>query len=257
MHLTDTCSLFIGWDVGGWNCDANPKSRDALVVVDNNRRLVGKPWRGNLRETINRSHDTADFLGNVLSLCQIQAPAPNRRVLLAIDTPLGFSRPFIDLIVAGKSVDHVGTAATNPYLHRQTEHFLFRMGLSPLSPIKDMIGSQATKGMHVLSRFASIRVSCGVWTDGDSLTVIEAYPSACRTSQLMNELKGLGQSEALSTDNQAVVFSHADEADALICALTAWLFQWRPDCLAHPPPCIDPVEGWVFAPQDGFRNDTQ
>ena len=29
----DLDQLFIGWDVGGWNCDKNPTSRDALVVL--------------------------------------------------------------------------------------------------------------------------------------------------------------------------------------------------------------------------------
>lgn len=25
-------ALYIGWDVGGWNCDKNNKSRDALMI---------------------------------------------------------------------------------------------------------------------------------------------------------------------------------------------------------------------------------
>lgn len=33
--------LLIGWDVGGWNCDRNRLSRDALVVVDHNLHVVG------------------------------------------------------------------------------------------------------------------------------------------------------------------------------------------------------------------------
>ena len=33
----DASALFIGWDVGGWNCDKNPASRDALVVLDAGR----------------------------------------------------------------------------------------------------------------------------------------------------------------------------------------------------------------------------
>jgi hypothetical protein len=31
-------SFFIGWDVGGWNCDKNRESRDALVILDVNQR---------------------------------------------------------------------------------------------------------------------------------------------------------------------------------------------------------------------------
>ena len=27
-------TFFIGWDVGGWNCEKNAKSRDALVILD-------------------------------------------------------------------------------------------------------------------------------------------------------------------------------------------------------------------------------
>jgi hypothetical protein len=49
-------TLYIGWDVGGWNCDKNNKSRDALVILDADLKLIGKPWRGNLRTTINE-HD--------------------------------------------------------------------------------------------------------------------------------------------------------------------------------------------------------
>ena len=36
-------SFFIGWDVGGWNCDKNGKSRDAIVVLDSTPTIVGKP----------------------------------------------------------------------------------------------------------------------------------------------------------------------------------------------------------------------
>ena len=41
-------SFFIGWDVGGWNCDNIPNSRDAIVILDNNLVIVGQPWWGNL-----------------------------------------------------------------------------------------------------------------------------------------------------------------------------------------------------------------
>jgi hypothetical protein len=43
MIEPNASTLFMGWDVGGWNCDRNPASRDALVVLDAERRLVGKP----------------------------------------------------------------------------------------------------------------------------------------------------------------------------------------------------------------------
>ncbi len=48
-----------------------------------------------------------------------------------------------------------------------------------------MIGSQATKDMHVLARFAPQIERGGVRTDGRSLKVIETYPITCKRSARM------------------------------------------------------------------------
>ena len=32
--VSQSPDLFIGWDVGGWNCDNNADSRDAIVILD-------------------------------------------------------------------------------------------------------------------------------------------------------------------------------------------------------------------------------
>jgi len=170
-------SFFIGWDVGGWNCDKNGKSRDAITILDANREIVGRPWRGNLRTTINEAENTRDWLERLFSLCETNLPSEHKRTIMAIDTPLGFSEAFTRLVTRLEYEVPIGHSDTNPYLFRHTEQFLFDHGLKPLSAIKDMIGSQATKGMHVLARFAPKAAQCGVWTDGDMLTAIEAYPS--------------------------------------------------------------------------------
>ncbi|MDH4562290.1 hypothetical protein [Pseudomonas sp. BN411] len=68
---TDVSPIFIGWDVGGWNCDKNPASRDALVVIDSQRQIQGKPWRGNLRKCINQSGNTSEFIAKLLELCEL------------------------------------------------------------------------------------------------------------------------------------------------------------------------------------------
>jgi hypothetical protein len=250
--------IFIGWDVGGWNCDYNPKSRDALVILDSGREILGQPWRGNLRSTINESANTEEFVRNLLVLCRVNDLEPETlKTTLAIDTPLGFSKPLIDLLTSDKTAPNIGLASENPYLHRQTEHFLFKMGLSPLSPIKDMIGSQATKGMHVLRRFAPTQKTCGVWTDGKLLQAIEAYPSACKQSHCVDELRTPFYEELLVDDQVARKFAsgleHVDLQDALTCALLGWLFEYKPESLAQPLPEIDPVEGWIFVPKDGLR----
>lgn len=40
---TASSSFFIGWDVGGWNCDKNGTSRDAIVILDDTLAIVGQP----------------------------------------------------------------------------------------------------------------------------------------------------------------------------------------------------------------------
>lgn len=68
MISDNSSPLLIGWDVGAWNCDKNSSSRDALVVLDSQRKVVGKPSRGSLRRLINQSADTDDFLHRLLVL---------------------------------------------------------------------------------------------------------------------------------------------------------------------------------------------
>ncbi len=241
----DASALFIGWDVGGWNCDKNPASRDALVVLDAGRRMLGTPWRGNLRRPINQAADTAGFVARLLALCGLEAEAfAGLPVVLAIDTPLAFSSAFVQLLVEGRAVEVIEGSASNPYLFRRTERFLFERGITPLSAVKDMIGSQATKGMHVLARFAPTLERCGVWTDGSRLRAIEAYPSACRKSASVTTL----QRDYLDDP----LLSHADLRDALTCALLAWLFHCQPEALAHPGQDVPEREGWIFVPADAL-----
>ncbi|MBE0696097.1 MAG: hypothetical protein IH586_04165, partial [Anaerolineaceae bacterium] len=86
--------LFIGWDVGGWNCDHNHNSRDALVILDAQLAVVGSPWRGNLRDSINQAGDTRAFLSSLFALCGAAQPPSSAPVTLAIDACLGFSVAF-------------------------------------------------------------------------------------------------------------------------------------------------------------------
>lgn len=236
--------FFIGWDVGGWNCDRNAKSRDALVILDGQRQLIGEPWRGNLRVTINEAQGTDEWIHGMFALCKTTAD-DDARVTLAIDTPLGFSEAFLGLVTAGRTIEALGSSETNPYLYRQTERFLFERGLGPLSAIKDMIGSQATKGMHVLSKFAPRRAGCGVWSDGRRLAAIEAYPSACKKSASL-----------LAWQQGYPSLGHDDLDDALLCALLAFLFERHRDRLALPEGNPPLTEGWIWVPEDALRPRT-
>ena len=236
-------SFYIGWDVGGWNCDKNGKSRDAIVILDSSRSIVGKPWRGNLRTDINDSTNTTTWVQALFSRCEAQLPNNRWHATLAIDTPLGFSKEFANLVSGMNVAEPVEMSNSNPYLFRQTERYLFDHGLTPLSAVKDMIGSQATKGMHVLAKFAPISQSCGVWTNGSSLVAIEAYPSSCKSSVTVQRLQ-----------RSFPALDHEDKRDALTCALLAYLFTSAPDTLAGPDAKVPSSEGWIWVPKDGLRS---
>ena len=235
-------AFFVGWDVGGWNCDKNPTSRDAVVVLDETLAIVGRPWRGNLRRQINAAANTRDWVTALFTVCAAPMPAAPCAVTMAIDTPLGFSQHFAGLITGLQPCGPVEKSNTNPYLFRRTEHCLFERGLSPLSAVKDMIGSQATKGMHVLARFASVARGCGVWADAQGLlTAIETYPAACAKSARLASMRG-----------RYPALSHADHTDALTCALVASLFTNEPAALIGPAPDVPASEGWIWLPSDAL-----
>jgi hypothetical protein len=237
-----TSSFYVGWDVGGWNCDKNGKSRDAIVILDAALQIVGKPWRGNLRSVINEAATTPAFLNALFGLCGAAPPPATARVTLAIDTPLGFPKAFVHLITCQGIAPAIDRSATNPYLFRHTERFLFERGLTPLSAIKDMIGSQATKGMHALAKFAPKHVSCGVWTDGQGLVAIEAYPSACKATATMAALR-----------QPYPTLDHVDKQDALTCALVAYLYYQRRETLESPSELVPSGEGWIWVPRDAVQ----
>jgi len=239
-------SFFVGWDVGGWNCDKNKDSRDALVILDSALRIVGEPWRGNLRVSIAEAATTADWLQTLFFLCAASPPDHPFRVTTAIDTPLGFSREFVGLVTDRKWIEPPASSDTNPYLFRETERRLFQRGWKPLSAIKDMIGSQATKGMHVLAKFAPVIESCGVWTDGGTWHAVETYPTACRDSEKVKSLLSGRQ-----------VLKDADRQDAMICALIAHLFASDRKTLEPPDDNVSHGEGWIWVPRQSTPSTAQ
>ena len=231
--------VFVGWDVGAWNCDRNASSRDALVVLDEEGRKIGQPWRGNLRQTINEATDGTDFAARLLALCGLTRAD---HVIVAIDAAMGFPVAFTQLINGGAPVGDIGVSARNPYLRRRTELSLLAEGIRPLSPVQDMIGAQATKAMHVAARFAQ-RTGTGVWSDGVGLTLIETYPALCR-------LRSPGSFNTLTKEMTSL---EQDILDAEVCAWVAKAFFLCPDALEPPTPDTPVNEGWIWAPKKGAK----
>lgn len=241
MIETERSGFFIGWDVGGWNCDKNAKSRDALVILDADLRVQGHAWRGNLREAINAADSAEAFARRLFALCGAGCPE-GLHVTLAIDAPLGFSEAFVTLVSGRVAVETpVEKFRVNPYLHRRSELRLFEQGHRPLSPVQDMIGSQATKAMHALAKFAPQVQRCGVWTGGGTLTAIEAYPATCKHSATVKGLR---------TRVSGAPPVHQDEHDALTCALIAWVFERQPEALDPVEDGVTENEGWIWVPRD-------
>ncbi|UUO08101.1 hypothetical protein M4951_07220 [Blastopirellula sp. J2-11] len=239
MSSPNSLQYFIGWDVGGWNCDKNAKSRDAIVILDADRKLVGRPWRKNLRTFLENSPTTKDWLLSLFRLCSADIPHSEFQVTMAIDTPLGFSTEFVELIAAGRISVPAHKSLDNKYLFRQTERHLASLGWSPLSAIKDMIGSQATKGIHALAKFAPRIESTGVWTDDKYLTVIETYPTVCRDVPPVRDWVAEHPPQ-----------SHEDIQDALVCAVVASLFATAPENLESPSAEVPKSEGWIWFPRN-------
>lgn len=95
--------------------------------------------------------------------------------------------------------------------------------------------------MRVVAKFARGPLDCGVWSDGRTLRVIEAYPSGCKGSATVTRLRG-----------RFPALGHEDQEDALTCALIAYLFARQPDLLELPPGHVPTREGWIWLPRDAL-----
>lgn len=251
--MTATKAWYIGWDVGAWNCEKNANSRDALVVLNQQGELVGKPWRGNLRDTIAAAVSYTDWLFTVAKLCQFddatKGAFTTQNVVMAIDTPLGFSNGLLQLL-QGEAVATPFTASCdNPYLYRHTERELFAHGYSPLSAVKDMIGSQATKGLHLLRKFGFTPSPSGVWQLNPSsqnqchYSALESYPTVLKTSALVAQY--IEQLRSQTNFNSW----HQDIQDAAYCAIAALLYHQKPSTMATPTEDVI-TEGWIYVPKE-------
>jgi len=252
--MSTEAAWFIGWDVGAWHCDKGG-SRDALVILDHQGKHLGKPWRGNLRSCIGQSESFSQWLHVVAGLCGLQlrsqvAQEPHS-VTLAIDTPLGFSNDFVALLTGTATTKPFSKFSENPYLYRETELLLFQHGFSPLSAVKDMIGSQATKGLHFLRKFGFTPTPNGIWQFNQSsqsnqnhcqYSAFESYPTVLKTSALVAQYI-----EQLRTQTNFDSW-HQDIKDATYCAVAALLQHQQPQRMARPEHDVS-AEGWIYVPK--------
>lgn len=234
--------LYIGWDVGGWNCEKNTNSRDAIVVLGEQGKLLGYSTWMNLKHYILEANSTDDFIISLLGLSNLDYNGED--VVLAIDTPLGYSEEFRALINCNQPAAFPDTNKNidNPYLFRITERHIYNKKLNyknksgeiqivtPLSAVQSMIGAQSTKGLHVIAQLGlTIKDNeTGVWNSTDGkLKVIEAYPT-------------------LHAGKDPDIVWHNDLRDAWRCAYIAHIFGTNKNSLEHPPEHTPKQEGWIW-----------
>lgn len=233
--------LYIGWDVGAWSCSASSKSCDALVVLNQAGEPTGDFFRRDgIKFIINQTDNTEQFLERILGCCGLVHE--DQRVVLAIDTPLGYSESFVKLIAnCQPSSERFGEYSENSYLFRTTEKHIFDANIKypegkqvrPLSAVNDMIGAQSTKGIHVIAKYAPKIENTGVWkSDDGKLTIIETYPSVNREIKIPDQF----------------VNEHQDVQDAYICAHIAYIFDKDKNLLEVIPNemKIPEREGWIW-----------
>jgi predicted nuclease with RNAse H fold len=242
---------FVGWDVGGWHCDKNRKSRDALAILCETKgrpRQVGKAFHGNIRSYIEEHLCLAEL---VSECCNISV-TKNDRITIAIDTPLGLPRGVISLVQKRALLAVPKASSENPYTYRQTEEWLCKQHFPALSVMTHMIGSQCTKGMYLLRKFdlTTTNRSCGVWKKG-KVTAIECYPATCKKAKNKSYVVE-GSAHVHRLFKQAVGKQKLadDREDAVYCALIAYLFAKNPKMLVSPQNVPPAAEGWIWYPAD-------
>jgi hypothetical protein len=153
---TQIRKLRMGWDVRGLHCDRNKNSRDALVLLEatNDGLEALEKWRRNLRDVLVALTGTP-LICEMLALRGLRQAGP-LDLTIAIDTPLGWPQAMLCLANGGQPTHVPQDDDMNPYTRRATEVNLVQRGYRPLSTVRDMLGSQSTKGIHFLQAAATV-----------------------------------------------------------------------------------------------------
>lgn len=252
-------SLYVGWDVGAWHCDENPKSQDAICALrGTSLEDLAIDWsllsRGSLRDRI--------VSGEAASVALLGRPCNHdEQLVVAIDAPLGWSVEFVNLLADSASVEAVARPARlNPYLFRMTERGLFDVGFTPKSSVQDSIGSQSTKAIYFLQKFEVHPQAPGVWF-AERIAAIETYPAPMqdRECSIRRRFHRLYDQEAFDKHIGGTEGARKDGRDALYCALVAAEFGINREGLQPPPESAAAqvgAEGWIWLPKELFSGDS-
>ncbi len=245
--------FFVGWDVGGWHCDRNRESRDAIAVLairdDGQPQLIGRAWRGSLRQVLTK-HRGIETVRAILRLCDV-AIDDDDEVLFAIDAPLGWPTAMLALAAGGVSAEVSDRDNENPYTRRETELDLIQQGFLPLSNVRDMIGSQSTKAIHFLRVAELVPRPRAIWSNGN-VSAIETYPAVALKEARCATLHG-SLLNRLIIKQVVAQTALPDIRDALACAVVAYMAGEHPKEVVEPPADYPALEGWIIVPKLGDK----
>jgi len=215
-------AVYIGWDVGGWEGEA-----DGLAALawagDGFLRPLGRPVRLGLKPLLCSSQFSVDTL---LECCH--AGREWERAVIAIDANLGWPLEFAALVSGNwtPATQYLpaadGREIDNAFAFRFCDRVIHRLcGKKPLSATFDRLGNNCTKAMvgcRLLTASECARVAVAAGSPGP-VTLIEAYPALWKTGARK-------ASPPLDEAAAALAQCHlpppgSDQADALLCALTA------------------------------------
>jgi predicted nuclease with RNAse H fold len=208
--------------------------------------IVGDIFRGNLR-TILVSEKGPGLIAAILGKVGADA-ATDAHVTIAIDSPLAWPKAMVSLLGGDAVPDVPSEFEKNPYLFRAQERALFFKRRGPLSPVKDMIGSQSTKAIHFLIRSGVEERTPGIWSS-DSVTAIEAYPSPSKKVKDVSASAERLLERYLKANMSRGTTWKNDSRDAIVCALVALLHREDPEQLIAPDRTAEPAEGWIWLPK--------
>ncbi len=126
------------------------------------------------------------------------------------------------------------THTSSPNRASAVARALFPAGRTPLSAVRDMIGSQSTKGLYFLRKSGMSQRPSTVWK-AENWTAIETYPTPVRTSEILKPHFRRLRSDPLFAKVAQTKKVKQDLKDSLWCALVAAVWKLEPTLLVPPP----------------------
>lgn len=240
--------LSIGWDVGGWMGNKQGIAAVLWTIGDSDIEWLGIPVETAIPKG---SIFTPDYLIGLISRNYVCTPLDNTRIIIAIDSPLGFPDAFRRLVCQEEQVLYrTDKEIDNPLAYRCTEqHICSVFGKKPLSATFDKLGNNCTVAVYHMQRWRKEQGYVAYPYDDDnedSKAIIEVYPALLKNKagEVKNEVK---------LHLPKGILEGTDAYDACLCAFLGILYGAEGRFNDFPKlvkPTSDSIsnstEGWIY-----------